>query len=139
SAASASVLFGNLDAHQSKLKELFDQAVIEDALFIHFLNQRPNLFFGKLANVVAEEVLVVGKGGQGRCGCGLQESFRHRDTVTYAAQQNSSIVETELTVTGAPNQFKPIRLQDALDLVAGVYGPGTGGIEPGVGAPVFQG
>src|ERR1051325_2072898 len=39
---------------------------------------------------------------------------------------------------GAPYQLQPIRLQNAFDLIAGVYGPGAGAIEPGVGAPVFQ-
>ena len=62
--AAAAVLLGNLDAHQSKLKELVNQVFIEDAFFVHFFHQRADFFFGKLADVVAEKNFVFGEAGQ---------------------------------------------------------------------------
>src|ERR1700682_6777030 len=36
------------------------------------------------------------------------------------------------------HQLQAVALQDALDLMFGVYGPGAGGVELHVGAPVLQ-
>ena len=78
-AARAAVLLRNLDAHQTELKELVYQAVIEYRLFVHLFRQRTNLVVGELADVVAEQNLVFGKSGERR-GIRKLQSFRHGDT-----------------------------------------------------------
>ena len=65
-AAGAAVLLGNLDAHQAELEELVKQVFVEDALFVHLLDQRPDFLVGKLADVVAKHDFVFGEGGQRR-------------------------------------------------------------------------
>ena len=69
--------FGNFDAHQSELKELVNEVFFEDALFVHFFDQRTDFVFGKLADVVAEKNFVFGEAGQGGRGGGLQHGLRH--------------------------------------------------------------
>ena len=65
-AAAAAILLGNLDAHQAELEELVNQVLVEDALFVHLLDQRPDFLVGKLADVVAKHDFVFGEGRQGR-------------------------------------------------------------------------
>ena len=60
-AARAAVLLRNLDPHQSKLKKLIDQPVIEDCLFVHLFGQRTDFVLGKLTDIVAKKNLVFGK------------------------------------------------------------------------------
>ncbi len=74
-------MFGNLDAHQAELEELFEQRVIEDRLFVHLFRQRTNFVVGKLADVVAEQNLVLGERGKRR-GIRKLHGFRHGDTST---------------------------------------------------------
>ena len=78
--SAAAVLLGNFDAHQAELEELVDQVFIEDALLVHLLDQGTNFLVGELADVVAEENFVFGKGGEGSGNGGLQRGFRHGDT-----------------------------------------------------------
>ena len=59
----ASVLLGNLDPHQTKLKELANQVFFEYTLFVHLFRQRTDFLFGKLMNVIAEENFVFRKCG----------------------------------------------------------------------------
>ena len=71
-AAASAVLLGDLDAHQAELKEIVDQILVEDALFVHLLDQRTDLLIGELADVVAEKNFVFGERGERRGQCGLQ-------------------------------------------------------------------
>src|SRR5262249_37262134 len=62
-APAASVLLGNLDAHQAEMKEVMDQFLVEYALFVHLLDQRTDFLVRELADVVAEKDLVFGERG----------------------------------------------------------------------------
>ncbi len=79
-AATATVLLGNLDSHQAKLKELANQVLIEDALFVHLLDQRTDFLVRKLADVVAKHDFVFGEGSQGRGRRKLEGGVRHEST-----------------------------------------------------------
>ena len=57
-----------------------DEIFFEDSLLVHFLDQRTNLLVGKLADVVAKQDFVVGKGGQRRWGWGLERGLGHANT-----------------------------------------------------------
>ena len=59
-----------------------DEVLFKDAFLVHFLDQRPDFFIGKLANVVAEKNLVFSQGGQ-RSGQGGLQCLRHK--VTFIA------------------------------------------------------
>jgi hypothetical protein len=73
-------LFRNFDSHQAELEKLMNEIFIENALFIHFLDQRTNLFLGKLADVVTEQNLIFAEAGQ-RSGRGrLQRGVMHIST-----------------------------------------------------------
>ena len=71
-ASSSAVLLGDLDAHQSKLKELLDDRGLEDALLVHLLHMRADGFFRELANRVAKKNFIFGerdqRSGRGRGG-----------------------------------------------------------------------
>src|ERR1017187_6873200 len=79
STAPSAVLLGNFNAHQTKLKELFDELVLEDTLLVHLLDVGPDAFIRELADRVAEQYFVFGKRNQGG-GCGggeLCNGFGH--------------------------------------------------------------
>src|SRR5208337_1092096 len=78
--AASAELLGNLDAHQAELKEIVNEVFVEDALLVHFLDQRTNLLVSKLADVVAEKNFVFGERGQRGGGGGLQ-GFGHGNTL----------------------------------------------------------
>src|ERR1019366_2082917 len=69
STAASAVLLGNFNAHQTQLKELFDELVLEDTLLVHLLDVGPDAFVRELADRVAEQYFVFGKRNQ-RGGCG---------------------------------------------------------------------
>ena len=57
-------------------KKSWMRSFVEDALLVHFLDQRTNLLVGELPDVVAEENFIFGERGQRGGRCGLQ-SFGH--------------------------------------------------------------
>jgi len=65
-AAATAVLLGDFNPHQPELEKVVEQVFVEDALFVHLLDQRPDFFFGKLVDVVAKQDFVFCKAGQRR-------------------------------------------------------------------------
>ena len=59
-AAAAAVLLGDFDAHQTQLKELFNELGLEDTLLVHLLDVGPDALVGELADGVAEKYFVFG-------------------------------------------------------------------------------
>ena len=71
--AGASLLLGNLDAHQAHGKELVDKAGGELLLVVHLADQRRNGLLRKLADRGVEKPLFfreLRQGGRGVAGCG---------------------------------------------------------------------
>jgi hypothetical protein len=49
-----------MDSHQTKLKQLRNDALLEPGLFVHFANQGPDAFFRKTPARLAKQLLVFG-------------------------------------------------------------------------------
>ncbi len=79
-AAATAVLLGNFNSHETELKKLVNQILIEDAFLVHLLHQRADFLIGKLADVVAKHDFVFGERGQRGGRRNLQCGVRHEST-----------------------------------------------------------